>query len=157
MKLGGPNQADRTMSLALEDQVWSLTIDLPGRPRFSKVECVLTELASSPLDELRRDRIVEQFIKDWNRMPQHRTEMLAANLPLPGHPFDIAITCAVVHCLCERDGLEIPSWVEGTRISPPKTYCGNDIDDAFSLYVVSQAPRTCEQYGVYFERELLES
>ncbi len=104
----------------------------------------------------RRDRIILQFIKCWNRWPQHREEMLVTSVPLHGDPFDVAATCVVVHALCERDGFDIPPWVEGTGISPPKTISGRDIKDEFTRYVVSRSPEVCETYGVFFEIETLD-
>ncbi len=104
----------------------------------------------------RRNRLLLQFIKCWNTWPQHREEMLVTSVPLRGDPFDIAATCAVVHTLCERDGFDIPPWVEDTGISPPKTISGRDINNSFTRYVVSRSPESCKVYGVFFERETLD-
>ncbi len=97
-----------------------------------------------------------EFIKCWNAWPQHREEMLSISGPLLGEPFDVAAVCTVVHALCERDGLDIPPWVDGAGITPPRTISGDGINDAFARYVVSQAPPSCELYGVFFERATLD-
>ncbi len=130
------------------------TIQKTNRPRVSTVAGVLADLAVDK--NPRRDRILLQFIKCWNRWPQHREGMLVTSGPLHGDPFDIAAICAVVHTLCERDGFDIPPWVEGTGISPPKTISGRDIKSSFTRYVVSRSPALCETYGVFFERETLD-
>ena len=98
-----------------------------------------------------------QFIDDWNSKPRCREEMLAGEPPQDADPFLLAATASVVHALCDRDGLPLPSWAKSVKVSPESTLSGCSLDTAFGKAVKSSAPPVCEQHGVYFEAELLNS
>ena len=109
------------------------------------------------VDSLMITRPLIQFVDDWNSKPLCREEMLTGEPPQDADPFLLAATASVVHALCDRDGLELPSWAKSVKVSPESTLSGCPVDTAFGKAVKSSAPPVCEQHGVYFEAELLNS
>lgn len=109
------------------------------------------------VDSLMITRPLIQFVDDWNSKPLCREEMLTGEPPQDADPFLLAATASVVHALCDRDGLELPSWAKSVKVSPESTLSGCSVDTAFGKAVKSSAPPVCEQHGVYFEAELLNS
>ena len=103
-----------------------------------------------------RHRPVVQFIMDWNDQPAMRSEMLCGGQPPIGSvPRDLALIAAVVHGLCDRDGITTPDWVSMHKLVAPVTMTGQPVDDDWGKWVVSQAPGVCADHGVYFEEEML--
>ena len=103
-----------------------------------------------------RFRPVVQFIMDWNDQPQRRAEMLCGGVaPRGGTDGDLALVAAVVHGLCERDGIGVPEWVWSQRLESPVTMSGRPADSDWGRLVVSQAPPVCADHGVFFEADLL--
>ncbi len=103
-----------------------------------------------------RYRPVIQFIMDWNDAPELRDQMLCGGAALTGDvPADLALIAAVVHGLCDRDGIPIPKWVWDHNLATPVTISGQPASSEWGQWVVSQAPAVCSEHGVYFEADLL--
>ncbi len=116
----------------------------------------LPEAMCDPQFRHGRFRPVVQFIMDWNDQPQRRVEMLCGGAAPPGGTSgDLALVAAVVHGLCERDGIGIPKWVWAQRLDSPMTMSGRPADSEWGRWVVSQAPPVCKAHGVFFEADLL--
>ena len=116
----------------------------------------LPEAMCDPQFRHGRFRPVVQFIMDWNEQPQRRAEMLCGGeAPPGGTPGDLALLAAVVHGLCERDGIGVPEWVWSQRLDSPMTMSGRPADSEWRRWVVSQAPPVCKVHGVFFEADLL--
>ena len=79
----------------------------------------------------------------------------AGRFPGGGTPGDLALVAAVVHGLCERDGIDVPKWVLSQRLDSPVTMSGRPADSDWGKWVVSQAPPVCADHGVFFEADLL--
>ncbi len=101
-------------------------------------------------------RPVVQFIMDWNDQPERRVEMLCGGKePVGKVPSDLVLIAAVVHGLCDRDGIAVPEWVASHRLRPPITMSRQPADSEWGRWVVSQAPPVCFEHGVFFEAEML--
>ena len=53
--------------------------------------------------------------------------------------------------------MALPSWAKSAKVSPGSTLSGCSVLTAFGRAVKSCASSVCEQHGVYFEAELLNS
>ena len=97
-----------------------------------------------------------QFVKDWNSSDgAARRALLEA--PGPGASDQaIAVVASVAHALVDRDGGAVPAWVSAARASEDMTTCGAPVTSPFGRRIVENAPATCAQHRVYFDRELLE-
>lgn len=124
-------------------------------PQFVAAGDMIAEMLKA--DSLMITRPLIQFVDDWNSKPLCREAMLAGTPPEDADPFLLAATASVVHALCDRDGMALPSWAKSAKVSPGSTLSGCSVLTAFGRAVKSRAPSVCEQHGVYFEAELLNS
>ena len=122
-------------------------------PEFCRVSEMPQQMAEP--DTRGQYRPLIQFAMHWNRLPEHRTEMLDGPPPKDGSPFHLAAIASVVHALATRDGLEVPDWVHHHRADPPRTLSGIPTSTEYGRIVEQSAPSTCAQHGVYFDPEIL--
>ena len=64
---------------------------------------------------------------------------------------------AVVHALCDRDGIAVPEWVYRCRLDPEIILWNVPFDSAFATRVRASAPRVCAAHGVWFSADLLDA
>ena len=64
------------------------------------------------------DRPLVQFVMDWRRFPDQRRRVLAEEPPTGTDHVVAAKMAAVLHALCERDGLSAPGWVHRHCLDP---------------------------------------
>ena len=100
-----------------------------------------------------RTRPLLQFIADWNWLSNRRGEMLAEPPDDTAELFLRAAAASVVHALCDRDGIELPTWADGLHNGKEVTLLGDPITTSFRERVKSKAPEVCQEHGVYFEAE----
>lgn len=104
---------------------------------------------------LMRTRPLLQFIVDWNWLSHRRDEMLAEPPDDTAELFLRAAAASVVHALCDRDGIELPTWADGLHNGKEVTLLGDPITTPFRERVKNKAPEVCQEHGVYFEAEEL--
>lgn len=129
----------------------------PLRPRRYLMVSELPAMMAEPYYE-GQDRLLYQFIKDWNNWPSCRRAMLDDS---PPHGTDIgtaAKIAVVVHALCDRDQHPILAWVWESR-APHATILvpGIGLDTGFGRLIRESAPDACALHRVYFSAEDLES
>lgn len=100
-----------------------------------------------------RTRPLLQFIADWNWLSHRRSEMLEEPPDGTAELFLRAAAASVVHALCDRDGIELPTWADGLHSGKEVTLLGDPITTPFRERVKSKAPEVCQEHGVYFEAE----
>lgn len=100
-----------------------------------------------------RTRPLLQFIADWNCLSHRRGEMLMEPPDDTAELFLQAAAASVVHALCDRDGIELPTWADGLHNGKEVTLLGDPITTPFRERVKSKAPEACREHGVYFEAE----
>ncbi len=113
-----------------------------------------------------RGRVValRVLVKDWAQNPHARAEMIAEpprrlrwHHRLTARRRDLPRIAAVVHALCDRDGVEVPGWVHEHRSRKPIA-----VTDSISLrtdygkLLQTEAPAACRYHGVYFDRSTIE-
>ena len=76
-------------------------------PEFVAAGDMIAEMLK--VNSLMITRPLIQFVDDWNSKPHCREEMLAGSPPKDADPFLLAATASVVHALCDRDGMPLPS------------------------------------------------
>ena len=103
------------------------------------------------------DRPLVQFVMDWRRYPEQRDAVLAGP-PSPGTSELVAAKiAAVVHALCERDGVAVPRWVHRCRLDPAVALFGVPLNSGFGDVVRARSPRVCVTHGVFFGTDLLDA
>lgn len=95
-----------------------------------------------------------QFIQDWNWHPHLRSEMVDGKPDCDSET--LASIGVVLHALCERDGFELPGWVENARASSPRLLNGRSATNAYGECVRQESPSVCGLHRVFFEAEMLE-
>ena len=117
-------------------------------------------------DDDKRGRIVElrELCKQWAHTDhEHRVAMIARS-PRPHrwyHRFsrrrhDLTRIAAVVHALCERDGVAIPEWVWGhrSRSDISLTASRRRVSSLWTEH--SNAPSACAYHRVWFDPASIE-
>ena len=112
-------------------------------------------------DDDGRGRVVaiRQFVKDWAAADLlHRRRMISApprrrrlRHRFGARRFDLARIAAVVDALCERDGVQAPSWVAASRARRPVSLTKSRLDQSpWNDWVRSVAPPACGRHSVWF-------
>ena len=108
---------------------------------------------------------VRQFVKDWAASDALRREQMIADAPrrwrwwhrVGPRRFDIAKISAVVHGLCDRDGVELPGWVRRHRASRPVPLTdGRMKATPWTTQLMAQAPEACAAHNVWFDARSLD-
>lgn len=118
-------------------------------------------------DDDKRGRVVELrvLVKNWASFPQHRAAMIRQE-PRRWrwyHRFtkrrrDLPRIAAVVHGLCVRDGVPVPTWVSKHRSRRPIAVLDAvDLNTPYGQLVIEGAPDVCREHNVWFSHEVLES
>ena len=103
------------------------------------------------------DRALVQFVMDWRRYPEQREAVVASPLPAGTDEVVAAKMAAVVHALCDRDGVTVPAWVSGCRVAVEIALFGAFVDTPFGRRIRRSAPRVCADHGVWFSADLLDA
>ena len=115
----------------------------------------------------KRGRVVELrlLVKNWASFPDRRFSMIqeAPRRHRWFHRFtsrrrDLPRVAAVVHALCERDGMDPPAWVWEHR-SPKHIAVTDDVSlgTAYGKLLRADAPDVCSYHRVWFSQAMLES
>ena len=97
------------------------------------------------------------LVKEWDDFPEEREEMIAEE-PAGGDLGDICRVAAVVHALCDRDGVSIPDWVWRHR-SPVPIAWGRSVPMTGFIWeqTIANAPPACEHHNVWFDYQFISS
>ena len=108
---------------------------------------------------------VRQFVKDWAASDGLRRERMIVDAPrrwrwwhrVGPRRFDIAKIAAVVHGLCDRDGVELPGWVRRHRASRPVLLTEGRLKATpWTTQLMAHAPAVCAAHNVWFDAASLE-
>lgn len=103
------------------------------------------------------DRPLVQFVMDWRRYPEQRDAVLAGPPPAGTSEIVLAKIAAVVHALCDRDGVAVPPWVHRCRLEPAVALFGVRLNSGFGDVVRARSPQVCAAHGVFFGADLLDA
>lgn len=163
---------NRPLSAATTQQRLLLRQDLAGRVTCSYTATMTREHSNlrSTAMTVRRlaaelvdptwsdaDRPLVQFVMDWRRAPDQRPAVLAAELPTGTSPLVQAKIAAVVHALCDRDGIQPPEWIHDVRADPPIALFGIRLNSDFGNIIRDRSPQTSALHGVFFGADLLDA
>ena len=71
---------------------------------------------------------------------------------------DLARIAAVVHAMCDRDGVAVPEWVSRHRARRPIGIVASlDPDSRYGQAVLADAPEACAEHGVWFDQTMIEN
>ena len=114
-----------------------------------------------------RGGVVElrELVKRWACSPDEREAMIAA--PPRRHRrldrfmrrrWDVARVAAVVHALCDRDGVAVPGWVWRHRSPRPEGITPlMDLRSGWAQRVLVDAPAACAYHNVWFDSSMIQS
>ncbi len=110
-----------------------------------------------------RGTYLASLAKDWAYYVEHRERMISE--PPRGrwwhrftrHRGDLPRLAAVVHGLCERDGVEVPAWVWQHRSRHDIGWSGQRVNQWHIEFCQSRnAPEACAYHRVWFDGPSIE-
>ena len=114
-----------------------------------------------------RGRIValRELVKRWACDPEQRPQMIAQAPKRYGfydrftaRRWDLARVAAVVHALCDRDGVPVPGWVWRHRCRHPIGVVASlDPSSRWGRAVLADAPDACAYHDVWFDQTMIEN
>ena len=95
------------------------------------------------------------LIREWEWWPGERVAIIADE-PADASPDDLCRIAAVVHALCDRDGVPMPDWVWRHRWFAPIAWT-SELATSGPLWdrMVAQAPAACAWHNVWFGEDLI--
>jgi len=95
------------------------------------------------------------FVREWDAWPTERIAMIA-DAPAGDDASDLCRIAAVVHALCDRDGIPVPWWVFGHRSEVDIAWGRHCVMEGFIWeQTVADAPAVCSYHRVWFDREFV--
>ena len=114
-----------------------------------------------------RGRIValRELVKRWACDPEQRPRMIAQApkryrfyYRFTARRWDLARVAAVVHALCDRDGVPVPGWVWRHRCHRPIGVVASlDPSSRWGRAVLADAPDACAYHDVWFDQTMIEN
>ena len=108
---------------------------------------------------------LRELVKRWACFPQERP-MMIAQAPrrhrwhdrLTSRRHDLVRISAVVHALCDRDGVAVRGWVYKHR-SPGPIGLAPSLDPAteWARIALADAPSACASHDVWFDQAMIEN
>ncbi len=97
------------------------------------------------------------LVKEWESRPAERDQMIAEE-PQGDDQDDLCRIAAVVHALCERDGVGIPDWVWNHK-SDVTIAWGRSFPTSGGFWdrMVQNAPPACAWHNVWFDHQFISS
>ncbi len=97
------------------------------------------------------------LIKQWDSFPQDR-EIMIKDAPVGPDPEDLCRIAAVVHALCDRDGVQITDWVWGHKSAVALAWDRSCTMRGFIWeHTLVNAPPACEYHNVWFDYQFIAS
>lgn len=95
------------------------------------------------------------FVREWDAWPDERSAMIA-DAPTGDDASDLCRTAAVVHALCDRDGVPVPAWVFDHRSEVDIAWGRHSVMEGFIWeHTIADAPAACAYHRVWFDREFV--
>jgi len=117
----------------------------------------IAEIGELSRESGRRYVEIAQFVKDWNRDPSRRL-LMVLEAPEGGSVAHRTALAALVRCLCAREKVSVPRWVDHYGpLDEPFALSGEPLDGAMGEFVRNYTPSIAAGLGVFFDRELLDS
>ena len=115
-----------------------------------------------------RGRVValRELVKRWACLPEQRAAMIQQaprrhrfyDRWFSVRRYDLARIAAVVHALCDRDGVAAPGWVSRHRARRPIGIVASfDPGSEYGRAVLADAPEACAVHGVWFDQTMIEN
>ena len=145
--------------------VWSGGSGRVGPRRPLLRACDLPSLLAVD-DNRGRVAALRELVKRWACLPEQRAAMIE-QAPRR-HRFydrwftvrsdDLARIAAVVHALCDRDGVAVPGWVSRHRARRPIGIVASlDPGSEYGRAVLADAPEACAEHRVWFDQTMIEN
>ena len=108
---------------------------------------------------------LRELVKRWACFPQQRP-MMIAQAPrrhrwhdrLTSRRHDLVRISAVVHALCDRDGVSVPGWVYKHRSRRPIGLAASlDPTTEWARIALADAPSACAYHDVWFDQAMIEN
>ena len=108
---------------------------------------------------------LRELVKRWACFPQQRP-MMVARAPrrhrwhdrFTSRRHDLARISAVVHALCDRDGVAVPGWVYKHRSRRPIGVVASlDPATEWGRVALADAPAACAYHDVWFDQAMIEN
>lgn len=95
------------------------------------------------------------LVREWEWWPQDRTAIVAEE-PVGAAGTDLCRIAAVVHALCDRDGVPVPAWVWRHCWREPIAWT-RELPARGPLWerMVAHAPAACAWHNVWFGEDLI--
>lgn len=95
------------------------------------------------------------LVREWEWWPAERAEIIEDE-PVGAPPDDLCRIAAVVHALCDRDGVPAPGWVWRHRWFEPIAWA-RQLDTSGPLWdrMTERAPDACAYHNVWFGEDLI--
>ena len=108
---------------------------------------------------------LREFVKRWACFPQERPIMIAEaplrqrwHDRLTSRRHDLVRISAVVHALCDRDGVAVPGWVHKHRSRRPIGLAASlDPTTEWARVALADAPSACAYHDVWFDQAMIEN
>lgn len=108
---------------------------------------------------------LREFVKRWACFPQQRPLMIAQaprrhrwHDRLTSRRHDLVRISAVVHALCDRDGVAVPGWVYKHRSRRPIGLAASlDPTTEWARIALADAPSACAYHDVWFDQAMIEN
>ena len=106
---------------------------------------------------------LREFVKRWACFPQ-QCPMMIAQAPrrhrwydrLTSRRHDLVRISAVVHALCDRDGVAVPAWVYKHRSRRPIGLATSlDPTTEWARITLADAPSACAYHDVWFDQAMI--
>ena len=108
---------------------------------------------------------LRELVKRWACFPQQRP-MMIGQAPrryrwydrFTSRRHDLVRISAVVHALCDRDGVAVPGWVYKHRSRRPIGVVASfDPTTEWGRVVLADAPSACAYHDVWFDQAMIEN
>ncbi len=114
-----------------------------------------------------RGRVVElrELCKQWALTDHAHRAAMVSTVPrryrwwhrFTARRHDLARIAAVVHALCDRDGVDVPGWVWKHRSARPIGLIPLDLESHYGSIVLDVAPDACVYHRVWFDPASIEN
>lgn len=144
------------------DYIWDLR-KREGWRQLEPDECLTVSEVARMMSEAESDQFglshhdeITMFIQCWNNTSAEGREAMLDKDPSVSLPnSELTILGAVVHGLCEKDGVEAPEWAVKAKAFTPQTVSGLPIDSVGGQSTKFRSPPVCEQHNIYYESDYL--
>lgn len=125
------------------------------RPVFTVLEILLEEYKDPNWRGM--DRPLEQMVNDWHSLPDSREQPLSSIPPADADSGHIVKIAAVLHALCNHNGVQAPRWVHEHRSEENIWLFGVKPWMGTARRIMDNAAPECKEHRVWFELRTVQS